>query len=84
MVVIKLEGVEGAALLPLVRCGWQLLILPRVRAVTGKVTGLAAVVIDDFTSRSLLVIIGGVWWQGSEIGGVLVWLVLPPWASLPI
>lgn len=47
-------------------------------------TGLTAVVTDDLALLSLLVITGGPRWQVSEIGGVLEWSVLPPWASLPV
>ena len=79
-----MEGVEGAALLLLMQCRWWLLIFPRVRAVTGKVTGSAAVVTDDLALLSLLVITGGAWWQCGDIGGMLVWVVLPPWMSLPV
>ena len=79
-----MEGVEGAALLPLIQRKWWLLILPRVRAVTRKVTGSAAVVTDDLALWSLLVITIGACWQGSEIGGVLAWSVLLPWVSLPV
>ena len=62
MVVVQLEGVEGAVLLLLMQHRWRLLILHRVRAITRKVTGSATVVADDFTLRPLLVISGGVWW----------------------
>ena len=84
MVVIYLEGVEGATLLPFMQCRWRLLILPWVRAITGKVTGSATVVTDDLASRSLLVITIGAWWQDGEISGVLSWSVLPLWVSSPI
>ena len=79
-----MEGIEGAALLPLMRHGWWLLILSQVRAITGKATGSATVVTDDLALQSLLVITIGAWWQGGDIGGMLLWLVLLPWASLPI
>ena len=84
MVVILLEGVEGAALLPLVQCRWWLLIFPRVRAIAGEVTESAAVIADDFASWSLRATTSGVWLYGSQVGGVLAWSVLFPWASLPI
>ena len=73
-----MESVVGAALLLLMQCRWWLLIFPQVRAVTGKMTGSAAVVIDYYTLWLLLVINGGAWWYGSKIGGVMAWLVLPP------
>ena len=84
MVVFQLEGVEGAALLPLVRRRRRLLILPRMRAVAGKVTGSAAVIADDFASWSLRVTTSGAWLYGGKVGGVLAWSVLSPWASLPV
>ena len=84
MVVFQLEGVEGAALLPLVRRRHQLLILPRMRTVTGKVTGSAAIIADDFASWSLRVTTSGAWLYGGEVGGVLAGLILSPWASLPV
>ena len=84
MEVFQLEGVEGAALLLLVRCRRRLLILPRVRAVVGEVTGSAAVIADDFASWSLRVTTSGAWLYGGKIGGVLAWSVLSPWTSLPI
>ena len=79
-----MEGIEGAVLLPLMQCIWRLLILPRVRAVAGKVTGSAAVIADNFALWSLWVTTSGVWLYGGEVGGVLAWSVLSPWASLPI
>ena len=79
-----MEGVEGAALLPLVQLRRWLLILPKVRAVAGEVTGLAAVKADDFASWSLRVTTSVAWLYGGEVGGVLAWSVLSPWASLPI
>ena len=86
MMVLQLEGVEGAASLALAlvqrRC--QLLILPRMRTVTGKVTGSAAIIADDFTSWSLRVTTSGAWLYGGKVGGMLAWLVLSPWTSLPI
>ena len=45
---------------------------------------LAAVVADYLTLQSLLVITTGSSWQGGEIGGMVAWLVLLPWVSLPI
>ena len=84
MVVFQLEGVEGAASLPLVRRRLLLLILPRMRAVTGKVTGPAAIIADDFASWSLRVTTCGAWLYGGKVSGVLAWSVLSPWASLPI
>ena len=57
-----MKGVDGATSLLFLQRRWWLLILPRVRAVMGKVTRSAAVVTDDFASQSLLVIIGGAWW----------------------
>ena len=71
MVVFQSEGVEGAALLPLVQRRRQLLILPRMRTVTGKVTGSAAIIADDFASWSLRVTTSGAWLYGGELGGVL-------------
>ena len=84
MVVFQLESVEGAASLPLVRRRLLLLILPRMRAVAGEVTGSAAVIADNFASWSLRVTTSGAWLYGGEVGGVLAWSVLSPWASLPI
>ena len=84
MVVFQLEGVEGAASLPLVRRGCYRLILPRMRAVTGKVTGSAAIIADDFASWSLRVTTSGAWLYGGKVGNVLAWLILSPWALLPI
>ena len=69
--VILLEGVEGAVLLLLMQRRWRLLILPRVRAVAGEVTGSAAVIADDFASWSLRVTTGGAWLYGGEVGRVL-------------
>ena len=57
-----MEGVEGAASLPLVQHRRRLLILPRMRAVAGEVTGLAAVIADNFAS-----------WSGDCQWGVVVW-----------
>ena len=79
-----MEGVEGAASLPLVRHRWRLLILSWVRAIMRKVTRSTAVVADDLALRSLLVITIGAWWQGGEIGDMLAWSVLLPGASLPV
>ena len=84
VVVFQLEGVEGAASLPLVRRRLLLLILPRMRTVTGKVTGSAAVIADDFTSWSLRVTASGAWLYGGKVGGVLAGSILSPWASLPV
>ena len=84
MVVFQLEGVEGAASLLLMRCRRQLLILPRMRTVTGKVTGSAAIIADDFALWLLWVITSGAWLYGGEVGGVLAGSILSPWASLPI
>ena len=84
MVVFQLEGVEGAASLPLVRRRLRLLILPRMRAVTGKVTGSSTIIADDFTSWSLRMTTGEAWLYGGEVGRVLAWSVLSPWASLPV
>ena len=83
MVVFQLEGVEGAASLPLVRCRLLLLILPRMRAVAGEVTGSATIIADDFASWSLWVATSGAWLYGSKVGGVLAGSILSPWASLP-
>ena len=79
-----MEDDEGPALLLLMQRSWCLLILPQVRVVLGKVTGSAAVVTDDLTFLSILVITSGGWWQGGEIGSMLAWLVLLTWVSLPI
>ena len=84
MVVFQLEGVEGAASLPLVLCRQRLLILPRVRAVMGEVTGSAAVIADDFAVWSLRVTTSGAWLYGSKVGGMLACSILSPWASLPV
>ena len=84
MMVFQLEGVEGAASLPLVRRRLLLLILPRMRAVAGKVTGSATIIADDFASWSLRVTTRGAWLYGGEVSRVLAWLVLSPWASLPV
>ena len=84
MVVIQLEGVEGAASLPLVQHRRRLLILPRVRAVAGEVTGSAAVIADDFALWSFRMTTSGAWLYGSKVGGVLAWLILSPWASWPV
>ena len=84
VVVFQLEGVEGAASLPLVRRRLLLLILPRMRAVAGKVTGPAAIIADDFVSWSLRVAPSGAWLYGGEVSGMLAWSVLSPWASLPV
>ena len=82
VVVFQLEGVEGAASLPLVRRRLLLLILPRMRAVAGKVTGPAAIIADDFALWSLRVAPSGAWLYGGKVGSVLAWSVLSPWASL--
>ena len=79
-----MEGVEGATSVPLVRRIRQLLILPRMRTVTGKVTGSAAIIADDFASWSLQVTTSGAWLYSSEVGGVLAGSILSPWASLPV
>ena len=84
MVVFQLEGVEGAASLPLVQRRHQRLILPRMRAIAGKVTGLAAIIAHDFASWSLWVTTSGAWLYGGKVGGVLAWLILCPWAPLPV
>ena len=84
VVVFQLEGVEGAASLSLVRRGRRRRILPRMRAVAGEVTGSATIIADDFTSWSLRMTTGGAWLYGGEVGMVLAWSVLSPWASLPV
>ena len=71
VVVFQLEGVEDAASLPLVQRRLLLLILPRMRAVAGKVTGPASIIADDFASWSLRVTTCGAWLYGGEIGRVL-------------
>ena len=84
MVVFQLEGVEGAASLSLVRRGRRRRILPRMRAVAGEVTRASTIIADDFTSGSLRMTTGGAWLYGGEVGRVLAWSVLSPWASLPV
>ena len=64
-------GVEGATSLPLVRRRLLLLILPRMRAVAGKVTGSSTIIADDFASWSLRVTTCGAWLYGGKVGRVL-------------
>ena len=71
MVVFQLEGVEGAASLPLMRRGRRRRILPRMRAVAGEVTGASTIISDEFTSGSLRMTTGGAWLYGGEVGRVL-------------
>ena len=84
VVVFQLEGVEGAASLPLMRRGRRRRILPRMRAVAGEVTRASTIIADDFTSWSLRMTTGGAWLYGGEGDRVLAWSVLSPWASLPV
>ena len=84
MVVFQLEGVEGAASLPLMRRGRRRRILPRMRAVAGEVTRASTIIADDFTSGSFRMTTGGARLYGGEVGRVLACSILSPWASLPV